>query len=236
MGGRNKASSAEAVYRVAPPMRLPLPPKTLRALAIGAVLCLQALDALPWGRGLSRQTLQSPRGQEELGRWVQTLSGIGLEATAESLGDGLLAASGAVDRLRKLPRKVAGPAYRLTGIGQGWAYFAYPNTRPHRLEIDGRVADTWTLRYRGLDADHDWLAPQLRYRRLRGLYNTQHNRQPATWEAFGVWLGERLHDADPAVDAVRVRLVRTRTTRPDQTPDPRVKKRFERVHPVLHTP
>lgn len=203
--------------------------KTLRTVAIAAALVFHGIAAVPWGHGLDQAMLDSPRGQEELGRWVARLGGLGVATSIPDLGARVLQAGQGVQALRRLGGQPTRHLFRITGTGQGWAYFAYPNSYPHRLVIEARVGDTWTLRYRGLDAEHAWRAPQLTYRRLRGLTNPSNNERPPTWDSFTRWIAAELLAEDPAVDAVRVSQVRTHTVHPDRAPDPREKTRFRRT-------
>ena len=111
----------------------------LRAAAIGLVLLAQALDATPLPE-LRESHLRNPVAWDEIERWSGLLTDAGLPTSPEELlqfGLGLGEGSRA---FRKHLLRPWWPFRRLTGTGQSWGLFAYPDPYAGRLTVNGRAA------------------------------------------------------------------------------------------------
>ena len=160
---------------------------------------------------------------EELERWVGLLADLGIETTRGELVDHILDSGGRLVGLRKAALAPLQPVFRATGTGQGWGLFAYPDSYPDRLVVEGRTADsTWAPLYVALDPDHDFLRPQLTYRRVRGVYDGHSDRPGRPYDNFVHWVAQEAFANAPGLSAVRVRFERSHTLPPTQPQDPTI--------------
>lgn len=190
----------------------------LRALAITAVLVIHGLFALPVPDVLTERDLAAPDAREETARWRDGLSAIGVDVDAETFDRWLLTWSARIaGPFRAIKRRLR-PALTLTGTGQGWPLFAVPLTTPSHFEVLA-VTPTGRVRmYRTLDADHAWRAPQLRHRRVRGLWDAE--RAGPGYEGLTRWIAAGVLADRADATAVIVRLLRVHTTLPGAPADP----------------
>jgi hypothetical protein len=123
------------------------------------------------------------------------------------------------------------PFFRLTDTSQQWGLFAVVTENPDELVIEVRRDMDWETLYRRLDPDHDWHDPQLKYRRIRGVWDGVKGDEPkGTYKRFTVWIAKQVFAEQPDVDRVRVVLERTHSTWPWETPSTEVTRRAERYH------
>lgn len=208
----------------------PSPRASLRAALLAVALGVHGLAAFPSPKKISRAQFDHPVAVEEVDRWVEVLAGLGVETTRAAVVDGVVSIGGRAVAVRTAVLGPAQPVFMLTGTGQGWGLFAYPDSYPDRLVVDGLGADgQWRPLFRALEADHDFLAPQLSYRRVRGVYDghTERPRQP--YENLVQWIAAQALHADPALSAVRVLFERSHTLPPTAPQDPVVKRRLKRI-------
>ncbi len=202
----------------------------LRAVLLAAVVVGHGLAALPAPRKVSRAQFDHPVAVEELARWVGVLARVGVETTPEALEDGLVRWGGGVADVRRAALAPAKPLFRWTGTGQGWGLFAFPDSFPDALSVDGRGAGgTWTPLYVVHDSEHAWLAPQLRYRRTRGVYDGHTDRPGPPYENFAAWVGREALADHPELAAVRVSFLRSHTVAPPARPEPQATRRLVRI-------
>ncbi len=102
-------------------------------------------------------------------------------------------------------------------IAQNWSLYRDGPARVRRLEvrIDGE------LRYRSLDSEHAWLAPQLRSRRLRPVVESScryTNNKAKNWRGLTRFIAERALEAWP--EATQVELTCTVSPFPGEDPEP----------------
>ena len=177
----------------------------LRASLIGLVLLSQAIDAFPLPIFQASQ-LKQPVGRQELKRWQGLLSSMGISMSTEALSESVLSVS---DRARALEATVQAPLNPLRpllGIDQSWSMFAFVDPDPGGLVIDLQTADgSWEAVYPSPSRGAR-LARQLRYRRLRAVYDAAGDRaRPGKlYTRFASWAAGALFAAEP--DAMRVRL------------------------------
>lgn len=203
----------------------------IRAFLLLFVIALNALSATPAPTRLGASHLGRPDASEELDAWVSVLAAVGFEVPRDRLADATVVVVNTwVDARAVAIGQPTRVLRRWLGIRQNWALFARPDTWPSALvvEVDGPGGD-WVPVYRSLDPDHALLAPQLRYRRIRGIYDVG-DRPGAGYHNLTRWLAGEVFDARPEARRVRVRLVRSHTTRPGQPTDPTQKVFGEVVH------
>lgn len=152
-----------------------------RAALIALVMVVGLLDGLPLPEGHGAERLSPPlRRAAELGSRARAA----LLLPVRDLGQALL-------------------------INQRWSLFRNAKKARHRLWIEGRHgARRWTVLYRPHDAQHQWFASGLQYRRVRGAWNLGRMGGGPSYEAFAAWISQRLLREQPDLSAVRVRLER----------------------------
>lgn len=203
----------------------------MRAGVITAVIAVHSMIAAPSPRGVDREDLRTLEGKEEIDRWRELLSSVGVEVTRRELSDEVVYWTHAVNDAHRSLRKPFVPWLRATGTGQGWALFASPDTWPHRLEVYIYVEDRWVPIYRRNDPapDLDFLDDVFRYRRVRGIYDGSTEKQRVVYWNFSRWIAKKALIAHPDATKVRIQMVRTHTTLPWEAPDPSEKARAQRV-------
>jgi hypothetical protein len=202
----------------------------LRAGLILLALVVYGIAASPLPRSMKRSQFDTPMAIEEVDQWVGILGAAGIPITRAALSDDAFAVGTVFADLRSA---LLGPFkgwFRITGTGQGWGLFTYPDIFPHQLVIEVRPkGGTFAPIYAGLDPDAAWMRPQLAYRRVRGVYDGNTTKPGASYDNFVHWIG-RLALADfPDSAEVRVGFVRTHTTMPGVPRDPERSERFQRV-------
>lgn len=202
-------------------MRLPswLRPGVLRALraaVIALVVSFGVLAAIPTPGNFTHETLKQPVVREQLLQWLRILNFLGSSVTEAELGDGYVAFAQGLQKVRGTLLKPYNTVSRISGTQQGWALFATPDTRPARLVVRARLGKRFRLLYRSGDAEHDYDADFLEYRRVRALYNPSRSGPPATYAGFAERLSERIFDAFPDARTVTVSLEYNRITLPGE--------------------
>lgn len=194
------SSSAEAGPRGAWPR--------LRALLVTLALLLHASLAAPWP-DLDRRDLGYEVAQDELRRWSGRLAGLGLQASPAELQALALRLGRASDAAQDALHGPFRPFLRVTGTGQAWGLFAYPDPYAGRLVVSGRTgAGPWATLYRAPGEGEAWLVALLQNRKVRGVYDDKGDRPKpgAVYERFCTWLAGRVFARHPAVDGVEIRL------------------------------
>ncbi len=203
----------------------------LRAAGILVVLLVYGVVALPLPKTLAKKTFENPVAVEELARWTEVLGGVGVQTSPTELRDGLLTAGSLLGGTKAAVLQPVKPWLRLTGTGQAWGLFTYPDTFPHRLVIEGRSdLTTWRTLYAGLDDDADFMREVLTYRRVRGVYDGNTTTPGDSWNNFSKWAAYQALDAFPDLVEVRVGFRRFHTIPPGGVPDPEVVTRHLRVY------
>ncbi|MCK6502339.1 hypothetical protein L6R53_02895 [Myxococcota bacterium] len=185
----------------------------LRALLIALVLLVHGTKALPWP-DVRERDLSYGVAQDELERWAGVLGGVGIPLSAAQLSERVLdlgRASAAAQRALHGPFR---PLLRLTGTGQAWGLFAYPDPYAGRLVVSSRqVQDDgqpgpWQERYRAPGQGDPWLVARLENRRIRGVYDDNGDRPKpgGFYDPFCDWVAVEIMAREPAVVEVEVRL------------------------------
>lgn len=193
----------------------------VRALLIAVVLFVHGLATLPLPHSMRRASFDEPVAQEEIAAQAQLLGRVGVHVSTEELVDLLFRSGTAWVSVYTAVLKPLEPAFRITGTGQSWGLFTYPDTFPHQLIVEVRSGKSapWTTWFAGLDPDHRWMRDVLAYRRVRGVYDGQTTKPGASWNNLTKWLARRAFTEDATVQTVRVSFRRFHTVKPNETPD-----------------
>ncbi len=190
----------------------------VRALGIALVLLLQLLDATPLPE-LRESHLRNPIAWDELNRWSRVLTQAGIAMTPEEMLQFGLALGDGSRAFRKVALRPWHPFRRLTGTGQSWGLFAYPDPYAGRLTVDALGADgQWREAYRAPGAGHPALVAQLEYRRVRGVYDDAADRPKPrkVYDRLAAWVAQRTFEELPETTEVKVYFERTHVVRPDR--------------------
>jgi hypothetical protein len=201
----------------------------VRAALIALGVVVHGFAAAPLPRSVKRSQMDTPMAKEELGRWVAVAARVGVEITIPELADWMTSTGAVAASARKAVMAPFGPWFRLTGTGQGWGLFTYPDTFPHRLTVEVREGRSWRTVYAGLDPDATWMRPQLAYRRVRAVYDGNTDKVGPSYEPFVDWVAAHAFADFPDAKQVRVGFVRTHSTMPGEAADPEVAARLLRV-------
>jgi hypothetical protein len=201
----------------------------VRGALIALALLVYGALALPIQRSVRRSSFDTPVAREELARWTDLLARVGVHRSVGELADDLVDVGNAVGGVKATLTAPLKPWTRLTGTGQAWGLFTYPDTFPHRLVIEGRTGDTWRTLYAGLDPDATFLRDILTYRRVRGVYDGNTVKPGDSWNNFAAWAAKRVFESHPDVVEVHVLFHRFHTTPPDGPADPKVVPRHLRT-------
>ncbi len=187
-------------------------------------------------RSIKRSQFDTVIAQEEMDKWVRILGGVGIAITRDDLSNKTFAFGKIFADLRSFLLTPFKETFRITGTGQGWGLFTYPDSYPHQLVVEVRSAagdaegeGEWRPIYAALDPDHDWMRAQLAYRRVRGVYDGNTRKPGASYDNFVAWIGGLALTAHPDAAEVRVGFIRTHTIMPGETPDPERLPRFQRT-------
>lgn len=201
----------------------------LRAAALTIVLVVHGIAASPLPKSVKRAQFETAMAREELDRWAGILGGVGIAITREELAERSYAIGTDLAALRTTLLGPARPWFRLSGTGQAWGLFTYPDSWPHQLVVEIRVGTEWRTIYAGLDPDAAWRRDQLAYRRVRGVYDGNSSKPGKSYQPFVNWIG-RLALADfPEAEEARVKFLRFHTRAPGEPQDPEVLEKFART-------
>jgi hypothetical protein len=92
---------------------------------------------------------------------------------------------------------------------QRWNLFAGASKDRYRMWIEARTGGKgeWELLYRVYDDDHDFLADQLAYRRMRGAWAPRGSRGPrGAYPAFASWVAREVFAKWPEYTEVRIQM------------------------------
>ena len=203
----------------------------VRTALITGVLLLQVLDTVPLPR-VTEEDLRWPVAQAELARWTAVGNRLGLDLTETETAELALSLGAGASRARKAVLGPTWPFRRITGTGQAWGLFAYPDPLAGRLVISGRADDEpFVELYRAPGEGEPWLVDLVEYRRIRGIYddNGDRPRPGGTYRAFTRWLARRILQRHPELDEVELRLDLVEIHLPGAAPEPSEQRRHVRV-------
>lgn len=193
---------------------------SIRAGILALVVGVHGIAALPLPRVLKAEDAKTELAREEIGRWVRILRSAGWDIDDEQLVAHVNTIGRAAMGTRRFVLAPFQPLLRLTGTGQSWALFAYPDRYPNRLEVDGKTLEGgWELLYRANDPGHTMLAPQLEFRRVRGVYDTASSRDAPgrVYDRFVDMVARQVFARRPDLDTVRVKMVQFRVSLPGES-------------------
>lgn len=188
----------------------------LRAAALAAAIFISFLDALPLSSAPQRRHLREPAVAEQLDYWASVIG----QEDRQQFEDDVLRITGASARWRKAVLTPFRPMHRVLGTGQAWGFFAWPETFPYWIMVEGRVdGGAWELLYEPLNSDADLMNFPLRYRRTRFLFvDAIRMKDPEPIVSrMADWVAPRALEARPDLDEVRVYFRRARTPKPGKT-------------------
>ncbi len=113
---------------------------------------------------------------------------------------------GYVDVLRPIQRTLLRPftwVQRVFYVTQRWGLFQAAERDRYRLEIHGRVGETWALLSRVGDPDHSQYTSLLLDERVRGAWNPT-DRAMRQYGVFTQWFLGRVLEEHPELDAARI--------------------------------
>jgi len=176
--------------------------KHLRAVAITLYVMVNLLYAVPFPKkvvvkdGHWRKT--------EVDQWHHYLTAAGVEVDRgwlEEKGKLIWGAGHAVGDTLKTPFK---PARRLFSVNQQWGLFASVAKRPERLVVEIRVDGEWRPVFRKLDPNFSWRDAQIKYRRVRGVWDNVPDKAGLNYKQFSMWLADYAFDDFPEAEALKV--------------------------------
>lgn len=188
-----------------------------RAAILLVVIGVHGFAAAPLAHHARSRDLRQPLVRDEFSRLQAALATVGVHVEVEDLAEGAYALSVFESDLRRAGLAPFRSVLRLTGTGQAWGLFTYPDRFPHRLWVRGRAeGGAWTPLYVSLDPDADFNEEKFVYRRIRGIYDNNSDRQGPTWDAFCTWAAREVFAAYPEIDEVEVSFQRIYTHEPGE--------------------
>lgn len=204
----------------------------VRAALIAAAMLVHGCAAMPLPRALRPQDQKSAYAQEEIARWLGILHTLGVDLGADELVSMVNEVGETATSTRKTLLTPVAWALRLTGTGQSWALFAYPDQYPNRLELEVRSGKgDWETVFRAGDPQVQLLGDAITFRRVRGVYDTVSTRSSPgkVYDRFADWVGREVLAARLDADEVRVKMVQFRVTLPGEDDDQEEKTRLVRL-------
>ena len=181
-----------------------------RAGLIALTLAVHACAATPTPRRIKPEDARTATAQEEIRLWLNVMARVGVQMSSDKLLELVNTIGGTASDLKQGIMAPFQPLMRVTGTGQSWALFAYPDRYPNRLVVEIREPNgQWTPVFRSADPEHEFLEPQLAFRRVRGVYDTAASRgSPGkVYDRFVDWVARETFAAWPDADDVRVKMV-----------------------------
>lgn len=192
--------------------------RDVRAGLLLVVVTIYGLAALPLAYKADRKAYDRPFARDEFKRWGALLAAVGIETTHEQLADLAFAGTELSVGARKRLIKPWSPLFKITGTGQAWGLFTYPDRFPARLVVEARPkGGEWRRLYASLDPEATFLRDALVYRRVRGVYDGQSEKAGESWDRFVSFVAGRTFEAYPDVDEVKVKFVGIRTYEPGES-------------------
>jgi hypothetical protein len=202
----------------------------LRAALLAGLLIIQAADAIPLPE-LKPRHLANPVAKVELRRWAHILTDLGRPTSPDEVRDFGLRLGGLTTVFRRAVLGPWRPLRTLTGTGQSWGLFAYPEPQAGRLIVEGRrEGEPFVPVFRAGELEEGELGPMLRYRRLRGVWDDAGDRpQPrAVYDRLVDLVAQRVFAADPQLVEVEVRIDEVSVILPTEGEDPPETRRHVR--------
>lgn len=188
-----------------------------RAAILLVVVGVYGFAAAPLAHHASRRGLDLPLAHDEFVRLQALAAGLGWDLSISDVAESAFAVSSFEADLRRAGLAPFRGFFRVTGTGQAWGLFTYPDRFPARLLVFGRPKDgEWHRLYTSLDPEADFAREKFVYRRIRGVYDQNSEKPGATWEPFVSWAAREVFAAYPEIDEVQVMFQRIHTHEPDE--------------------
>jgi hypothetical protein len=201
----------------------------LRAIAIAVVLIVHGYIALPIPSTVNAKQFNNPIAKDELDRWVGILGKRGVVLTRAELQAEVIERAKGITTFRKSSLEPIKPINRVTGTGQAWGLFTYPNSFPHTMYIELEIDGAWQPLYTPLDPEHDWNKRLFVFRRIRGVYDDNATNTRQSYENFVDWVSGMALEEHPQATAVRIYYRQGHVTLPGEEKDPETKLVNERI-------
>lgn len=204
----------------------------VRAALLLFALLGNVIYALPLPTAVSRSEVKKEGRQSDIVQWERWLGAAGIAVTHAGLEDFVVDATGALGGIHKTLKKPFKPLFDLVGANQAWALFASATVKPDRLviQIEREPGTGWVTIERRLDPCCTWRDDQLRYRRIRGVWDGQPDAMRPGYKGLTKWLARAAFLDHPDARRMRVVLEQTVSTYPWEPPDDTVVFRHERIH------
>ncbi len=190
----------------------------VRAVLLLGVVVVHGFAAAPLARSASRKRFDLPLARDELARLATLAGRVGIDTSAEQLADSAYDVVRAQSGLRNAVLAPFADALELTGTGQAWGLFTYPDRFPARLVVEGRPAEgAWRRLYASLDPNATFNRDKFVYRRIRGVYDGNSDKAGRAWDPFVSWVGMEVFAAYPEIDEVRVKFRGIHTYEPGES-------------------
>lgn len=202
--------------------------RRFRAIVIAIAVLANLVVAIPTAR-IKDEDLADPEYRKvDIENWYEWTGGFGM--TPERFRGVILGTLTGWRDTVKLVRAPFQPFFSLTHTNQQWGLFAVVGERKETVVIEVRRDGKWETLYRRLDPEHTWHDDQLKYRRIRGVWDGVKDEPKGTYKRLTVWLAKEIFTEQPDVDRVRILLERSRMTLPWEPIDTAVERRAERYH------
>jgi hypothetical protein len=203
--------------------------RNLRAVLIVVALLANATYALPVSKMKAEEVDDPEFRANDVELWYRWL-GAPLGVTREAFGARIRRLIWAQHELVLTLRAPFGPVFETLHISQQWGLFAVVTEAPDRLVIEVRREGEWETLYRRLDGQHDWHDSQLKYRRIRGVWDGVKEEPKGTYKRLTTWVARVIFAEQPDVDRVRVVLEKEPQTLPWVENTAETTRRAERYH------
>ncbi len=183
---------------------------TTRACIISVLLLFCLAEAMPLPT-LKKRHMNRQVAVDEADRWVGILQSMGVQTDRKTLVNDVLSASHKTGKIRNGAIRPWRRLVRPFGLAQRWALFTFTDPNPGRLVITAKgAAGEWYTLYRAPEMDSTELGALLHYRRIRGIWDDGGDRpNPGKlYNRWVTWLGARIFEMHPDVDAIRVQIDR----------------------------
>ncbi|MEQ1565711.1 MAG: hypothetical protein ABMA64_08750 [Myxococcota bacterium] len=201
--------------------------RRVRAALLALAIVSNAIYALPYGKVTEEQRVDPKFHRAALDLWWSWFSPA-LPMTQDTFDRTVRGAMFFEHDLVGWLRAPFRPVFDKLHVNQQWGLFAVVTQTPDALVVEvRRGGDNWDTLYRRLDGDHDWRDPQLKYRRIRGVWDGVKEEPKGTYKRLSRWIAKSAFRDDPEVDRVRVLLERTVVTFPWEPVDTSRARRAE---------
>jgi hypothetical protein len=193
---------------------------------IAFVILVNWLDGMPIPI-LKARDLRYAVAREELALWSGFFGAMGLSLSPDELAELALNTSATISGTKRSLMAPWQPVKALTGTGQSWGLFAYPDPHAGRLIVRAHSGDEqWQTLFSAPEGEGE-LAELLRYRRVRGVWDDAGDRPHPSplYDRFATEVARRAFAADPSLVELEVRIDLIHIQLPGQTGEARPEDR-----------